>query len=298
MSLGRIQRLDPMILSVCGGTLSAACALFPLNLSVFSFLITYFSALPLFFVGLCWGFPRLILGAIIAFGIFTVGAGFHSALVFCLTTLIPTLLIVYRFQKGDPAGYIVSWVAGLAIFMFLGIMLVLSFQSINVLDILHEWFSFFAEEEAFKKMHGHIVPLIPGISSISWIMMCLVNASLAQRLAVRAKLSPRPYPLPTDSKLYEHWDIVFAIALLLILTDVSLFAFIGKNMALISGVPIFFVGLKVVYAWLKQFDNPKLWMIAIVFMSIFLVWPGIIIVMFGFLEPTLHLSRKWTPNKS
>lgn len=298
MSQERMQRLNPNLLAFCGGILTAAFALFPLKFSILSFLITYFAALPLFFVGLCWGFPMAILGSLTAFGIFTMGAGFNAALVFALTTLLPTLLIVFRFLKGDPAGHIVSWVTGLSLVMFLGILLILSSHSINVLDILNEWFAFFADEEVLKKMHGNIIPLIPGISSISWIMMCLVNASLAQRLAVRAGLSKRPYPLPTDTKLYENWDIVLAVSLLLVLTGIPLFAFMGKNMALISTVPIFFVGLKVVYAWLDQFDNPKLWMIAVVFMSIFLVWPGIIIVMFGVLEPTLHLCQRWTRNKS
>jgi hypothetical protein len=128
--------------------------------------------------------------------------------------------------------------------------------------------------------------------------MCLVNASLAQRLAVKGHLTQRPYPLPQDSQLYENWDLVLAAGLLLILTDISLFAFMGKNIALMSCVPLFLVGLKVVYAWLKQFDNPKFWVAGVIFMSIFLVWPAMFIVMFGILEPTARLSQRWTPNKS
>jgi len=126
----------------------------------------------------------------------------------------------------------------------------------------------------------------------------LVNASLAQRLAVRIALSSRPYPLPTDGQLYESWDLIFTIGLLLTLTGIPLFAFIGKNMALISCAPLFLVGLTTVYAWLEQFDNPKSWIIGIVFISIFLVWPGILIVILGFLEPTLHLRQRWALTKS
>lgn len=298
MSLERFQRIDPTILAICCGSLSAVFGLFPLNFNIFSFLITYFAALPLFFVGFCWGPTHLLIGLLVAFGTFSFGSGIHAGLVFLLTTLLPTLLIVYRYYKGDPAGYIISWVTGLSIVMFLGIMLILASQSISVLDILHEWFRFFADEETLKKMKGGIVPLIPGISSISWIIMCLVNASFGLRLASKTKLPKRAYPLPSDSQVYEQWDVVFIISLLLILTDIPLFAFMGKNIALITCVPIFFVGLKVLNAWLEPFDNSKLWLIAIVFMSIFLVWPGIIIVMFGLLEPMFHLSTRWTPNKS
>ncbi|MDF3033754.1 MAG: rane protein [Alphaproteobacteria bacterium] len=298
MSTNRIGHLDPNLIAVCGGALSAALALFPLKFSIISFLITYFAALPLFFVGLCWGFYRLLLGALVAFGIFSARAGMHAGLVFLITTLAPAFLIVYRFQKGDPAGYIVSWVTGLTIAIFLGVLLALSAYSVNVLDLLRSWFSIFADEQAFRNLHEQIIPLLPGISSISWIMMCLVNASLAQRLAVKGHLTQRPYPLPQDSQLYENWDLVLAAGLLLILTDISLFAFMGKNIALMSCVPLFLVGLKVVYAWLKQFDNPKFWVAGVIFMSIFLVWPAMFIVMFGILEPTARLSQRWTPNKS
>ena len=164
------------------------------------------------------------------------------------------------------------------------------------MDILREWFTLFADEKTLKSLHGRIVSLIPGISSISWILMCLINASLAQRLVMIGGHSQRPYPLPTDTQLYELWDIPLAICLMLVLTDVPLLVFIGENIALISCVPIYFLGLKVAYTWLRQYDNAKLWLIVIVFMSIFLVWPGIIIVMFGILEPTLHLCRRWTPD--
>lgn len=291
-----IHSVDPALVAICGGILSALLALFPLNFSVISFFLTYFAALPLYFVGLSWGLSRLMLAGGVAIGIFTIGAGFHGSLAFILTTFIPALLIVFRIQKGDPAGYIVSWVTGLSIAVFLGVTFVLSSQSINIMDVLQSWFSLFADESSLKGMSSQIVPLLPGLSSISWIMMCLVNASLAARLVVRAKLGQRPYPVAADTQLYENWDIILTLSLLLILTGDALFAFIGKNMALMSCAPLFLVGLKTVYAWLEQFDNPKLWVIIAVFMSIFLVWPGIIIVMFGVLEPTLHLRQRWALN--
>jgi hypothetical protein len=225
------------------------------------------------------------------------GAGIHGGLGFFITTLLPALLMIYRFHKGDPFGYIISWVTGLTIVIFLGILLVLSTQSINVLNLLDSWFAFFADEQSYKKLHGHIIPLLPGISSISWTIMCLVNAAVALLLAIKGHFLHRPFFLPKDTQLYENWDLIFVLSLLLMLTGVPLSAFIGKNIALMSCVPLFSVGLKVVYAWLRQFENPGLWMVGIIFMSIFLVWPAAFIVIFGILEPTVHFHQIWTPNK-
>lgn len=297
MSSQLFHRADPIVLAICGGALCAGFALFPLNFSIISFIVTYFAALPIFFVGLSWGIPRLLVSALVAFTIFAIGSSLQAGAVFFLTTLLPAILIVSRFIKGDPAGYIVSWMTCFAIVLFLSIIIVLSMHSINVLEMIHEWIGFFVDEKTLKGLHGKIIPLFPGISSVTWILMNLVNASLAQRLVVRAHLTSRPYPLPTDNKLYEYWDLVLVLSLLLILTDVPLFAFIGQNLALICCVPLFFLGLKVVYSWLSQFNDPKIWLIIIVFMSILLVWPGMIIVMFGVLEPTLHLCRRWAPKE-
>ena len=297
MSTQRIHHVDPALVAICGGVLSALLALFPLNFSIISFLLTFFAALPLYFVGLSWGLSRLMLAGAVAIGIYTIGAGLPASLNFILTTFIPALLIVFRFQKGDPAGYVVSWITGLSITVFLGVTFVLSSQSINIMDVLHSWASPFADEPSLKEAVDQIIPLLPGLSSISWIMVCFVNAFLAAQLVERVQLGQRPYPVPTDTQFYENWDIILVLSLLLILTADPLFAFIGKNMALMSCIPIFLVGLKTAYAWLEQFDNPKLWMVVVVFMSIFLVGPGVIIVMFGVLEPTLHLRQRWAPNK-
>jgi len=298
MGMNRIQCFEPNLLAVCGGALSAALALCPLSFGAISFFVTYFAPAPLFFVGMCWGVRRLFIGACVALGIFSMGAGIHSGLVFLVITLVPAFLIVYRFQKGDSVGYIISWVVGLAMGIFLVTLLILSAQSMNVLDLLHSWFSFFINDQTFKGFHRYMVCLLPGISSISWVIACFMNASIAQKLAVKAQLAQRPYPLLGKVQLYENWDIVLAFGLLLVVIDIPLFAFIGKNIALMSCIPIFLVGLRVVYVWLRQFENPQVWVVAIALVSFFLVWPMVFIVILGVLEPTVRLGQKWTLHKS
>lgn len=214
-----------------------------------------------------------------------------------LTTFLPAALITLRLQKGDYAGHIVSWITALSITIFLAVTFILSSQSVNILDTLQSWFSLFTDESSVKDMSNWVISLLPALSSISWVMMCLLNASLAARLLTRAQLIQRYYPVPEDSQLHENWDIVLISSLLLMTTTNPLLTFMGKNIALISCIPLFLVGLKVAHAWLEQFDTPKLWMVIIVFMSIFLVWPGIVIVIFGVLEPTLHLRQKWASNR-
>lgn len=297
MKMDRIRGFDPNLIAVLGGALSAACTLFPLNFSILSFLIAFFALLPLFLVGLCWGFSRLLLGSFASLGMVTIGAGPHAGIGYFITTLLPALLMVYRFHKNDPFGYIVSWVTGLTIAIFISVLLILSAQSVNALSLLDAWFAFFADAQTYKKLHGQIIPLLPGISSISWICMCFINAAAALLLAIKGGFINRPYFLPKDAQLHENWDLGLAVCLLLILTDAPLFAFMGKNIALISCVPLFLVGLKVAYAWLRQFENPGLWIVGIIFMSIFLVGPAIFIVIFGILEPTVHFCQRLAPNK-
>jgi hypothetical protein len=288
----RIRQIDPTLLAIFGGALSAALALLPENFSILSFLLGYFASLPLYLIGLIRG--RLSLAAFISFFIVAFVAGkLHPNLIFCLlflsTTLAPCLLIVYRVTQGDSAGSIVSWVVGFMIALFLGVLLVLAAQSINVLDILQSWFSTFRDEANLPA--SQISSFLPSIGAISWMIMHLINALVAKKILVKLNLLP-----PNQSsfqEMPENWDIIMTISLILILTDAPLFAFIGKNSAIMSCIPLFLAGLNVVYTWLERGSNPQLWMISIIVASFLLVWPGIIIVMFGFLEPTLHLRKRW-----
>lgn len=286
--------LTPEYAAILAGTISATLALLPLSFNIISFFLNYFAAFPLYFVGLSWGMRSLTIAALVALAIFTAASGIQPGFVFAITTLAPALLIIYRVHKGDPAGYIVSWITGLTIIIFLAIIMILASQSVNVLDVMKSWFALFSEQIPVKSMNTRLIGLLPGISGISWIIMCLVNASLAQRVASLKNLTQRPYPTSFDHQLYKNWDIILGLGLLLVLTNAPLFAFIGENVALISGIPLFLVGLSAVYAWLGQYENPKIWLIGVIFLSFLLVWPGIIIVLFGILEPTLHLRQRWT----
>jgi hypothetical protein len=278
--------------AILAGIASAVLALLPLRFNLISFFLNYFAAFPLYLIGLSFGIHRLVLAALIALVLYAATAGIQPGLIFTVTTLAPAFLIIYRAHKGDPAGYIISWITGLAIVIFMAVVVILASQSTNVLDVFKSWFALFTEQTPIKSMNSRLISLLPGISGISWIIMCLVNASLARHLA--ALIRKRPSITSFDNQFHKNWDIIFGLGLLLALTNAPLFAFIGENVALISCAPIFLVGLSVVYAWLTQYANPKIWLVGIAFLSFLLVWPAVVIVLLGVLEPTLHLRQRWT----
>lgn len=293
-----ILQENPVLLSLCAGILSVLLGIFPLHLGVFSFLITYFSALPLYFVGLTYGFSHLALASFCAFCGFTIHAGLTGSFVFFGVTIFPALLLIFRVQKGDTLGHILSWFTGLSIAIFLIFIFIFSPQSIQVLENLQTTMGSFTKDPAFQNIKiQQIMHLLPALSSISWILMSLINALCAQRLTNVFQLKQRIF-FHTDGFVpSKNWDIIFIAGLLFTLTKIPLLDLIGKNIILMSGIPIFLVGLKIVYTWLKQFKNEKRWMFGIIFLSIFLVWPMIIIVILGVLEPTLHLYNRLASNE-
>jgi hypothetical protein len=82
MSSQLFHRADPIVMAIFGGALCAGFALFPVHFSIISFIVTFFSALPLFFVGLSWGLPRLLIGSLVAFVIFSIGSSFQNGMGF------------------------------------------------------------------------------------------------------------------------------------------------------------------------------------------------------------------------
>src|SRR4051812_27863183 len=96
--------------AILAGIVSAVLALLPLSFNLISFFLNYFAALPLYLIGLSCGIHRLTPAALVALALYVATAGIQPGLIFSITTLAPAFLIVYRLHKGDPGGYIISWV--------------------------------------------------------------------------------------------------------------------------------------------------------------------------------------------
>lgn len=149
-----------------------------------------------------------------------------------------------------------------------------------------------APQEA-ARISQSFAELFPGIMILSILISLTVNILVTLRILEKA--SPELYPpLQTeDFQISSYWDIIFLIGLLLILTKYEMFAFIGKNVLLLSCVPLYLYGLRIISSWLNQLENWWLWFVFAIVLSLVLVWPAMLIVLLGLLEPVLKIRKRF-----
>jgi hypothetical protein len=307
-----LKRINPFGIAVLGGIISASFSSIPPSFLFFAILFNYFSALPLYFVAFGWGWKHCFTACITAFLCFVFLSTEKVILVQLISIYIPALIVsasvLHRTKVADrsdsqlvnsttyqwyPAGYSISWVSLYGIFLVAILTFFVLPDSASPEQILKEWLGKFIDLSTIKDVSPLFFRVIPSISIISTIFTSLVNAVVTQRLLASLRLNRRPYPTPNDFLIHTHWDIVFALGLILQLTDHRLFAFMGSNIILISCVPLFLLGLTVAKAWLSQFEETQIWLYLLVVLCFLLVWPGLFVVGLGILEPLLNLRQRF-----
>lgn len=302
-----LRNINPTVIAVLGGLVCAAFSLVPLSFSILALILNYFSSLPLYLVAFGWGWQKGARACFVTFLIFLVSLGVSASFALSVTTLIPVLTISAAFlhrvsaskdgseeMEWYPARYSISWITGCALVLFLGFTAYLMTKYATPEEAIKEWFSALEKQTYIKDVNAKLMGVFPGIIAVSWIVMNLVNAAIAQRILQKYVLNIRPYPGLRDRLLHQNWDIILICGVMLELTDHPLFAFIGTNVAVISCVPLYLLGLSVVRTWLNQVEEARIWIFCIVVLSFLLVWPGLIVVLLGVLEPSLKLSQRFT----
>lgn len=305
----KIRSLNPTLIAILGGGLCSAFSLLPLSFSFFALVLNYFATLPLYLVAFAWGWQKGAQACFVTFLIYFLFFGVLTSFALSITTLLPVLTIVASFlhkipiqeNKTDkkgwyPAGYTISWATGYALILFLLFTAYLMTQYATPEEAVKEWFAALGKQTLLKEVNPKLMWVFPGIIAVSWITMNLVNALIAQKILQKYTLNIRPYPGPMDRRLHQNWDIILVCGIMLELTGQPLFAFIGTNIVVICCIPLYLLGLSVVHTWLQQVEEARIWIFCIVILSFLLVWPGLIVVVFGILEPSLKLSQRFKKN--
>lgn len=144
----------------------------------------------------------------------------------------------------------------------------------------------------FFNISRKVVAVLPGVITVASLLNMMVTVYAASRIAQKLTLPHRPFPLPGDFYIPRHWDIVFVLGLMLQLTGIENVVFIGKNLTIISCLPLYCLGLSTVSLWLRGQENGNLWLGLLIVLSLILVWPGMMVVFLGLVEPAMELQKR------
>ncbi len=299
----KIFEISPLRLSILCGMLSAA-----LSCSSALPFTKFIFFLPFVFLGYLWLTPILIVSFIhgskygliaggIVIGIEILLAGPGAASLTFGAALFPALYLAHlsRYNLASPLSLRLGESFSRVCFVYLCLMIV-SITFIFDIDSIkltaNTLLTALAPQEA-ARISQSFAELFPGIMILSILLSLTVNTLVT--LKILEKASPELYPPPQieDFQIPSYWDIIFLIGLLLILTKYEMFAFIGKNVLLLSCVPLYLYGLRIIGSWLNQLENWWLWFVFAIVLSLVLVWPAMLIVLLGLLEPVLKIRNRF-----
>jgi Predicted membrane protein (DUF2232) len=295
-------------LAVLAGVVSSALFLCLLTGVPGMVLFAYFVQLPLMFAGLAMGLTASMVAVAGALLINGVIAGAVATVIYGLIQALPALIVVRQALLSRRQGEDLEWyppglllaqltcLAGLGI----GIVFLMLLDHPGGLQGAIEEFLASAlvemgalEAEAVPSSElGPWMFLFPGLMATSWLVMIVLNAVLAQALAVRLGWNRRPSPDLTGLELPSWlWPALGAAALVALLGEHG-WGFLGRSLVIVFVVPYVFLGLAVIHTLVRRWSHPS-WLLAAVYGALVLLgWPILAVLLLGFVEDWAHLRRR------
>jgi hypothetical protein len=295
-------------IAVLAGVVSAALFLCLLTGVPGMVLFAYFVQLPLMFVGLAMGLTASMVAVASALLINGVIAGAVATMIYGLIQALPALIVVRQALLSRQQGQDAEWyppglllaqltcLAGLGI----GVAFLLLLDHPGGLQGAIEAFLASAlvemgaiEAEAAPSAElGPWMFLFPGLMATSWLVMIVINAVLAQALAVRLGWNRRPSPDLTRLELPSWlWPALGAAGLVALLGDQG-WGFLGRSLLIVFVVPYVLLGLAVIHTLVRRWSHPG-WLLAAVYAALVLLgWPILAVLLLGFVEDWAHLRRR------
>ncbi len=304
------------LIALGAGVLAALAATAFLSRAPGALMLVYFADLPLFMAGFAFGPQAAAIGG--AAGFMTAGliGGGLAAGVFGIMQALPVWLVVRQLLLQRPAavagsaepdgqiewypiGDMLCWLTFFAAAMLV-VMTLTSLtgdQGLSVLvstnlDEILKGLAPHWDEEHRASMVAVIVPMFPGAIGISWLVMTVVNATLAHGILTRLKkiLRPSPTYAALDLPQWISWPLV--LSALLALLGSGEMEYTGRNLAMILVVPFFFLGLAVVHTWARRVTYSGMVLTAFYLVLVLSGWATIVVAGVGMAELWVGLRHR------
>lgn len=291
------------LIAIGAGVLSAFAAMTLFGRTPGALIFVYLASLPLFMVGLSAGPRAVTLGGAVGFMVAGLLGGGMAAGVFGLMQALPAWLVVKQslLQRpaGAPGGQPIRYPAGSTLCwltMLAGAMLAVAamaslfddrtFSAVVTSNLDSIFKAIAPEHDAAQRssMVEVITPMFPGAVGVSWVLMSIVNATLAQGILVRMGRNLRPSPAYAGLELpqWMSWPMIGSAALALL--GSGEIEYTGRNLAMVLAVPYFFLGLAVVHTWAHRLSYTGLMLGSFYLVLLVSGWAMLVVAGVGMLE--------------
>lgn len=293
-----------LLKTLLGGFASAAlglCALvFPFPGAV---VLSYFSLLPLFLVGLGLGLRPLYGASVLVIALSFLVDTPLSVLQTMLAILLGPIFLVNRalLYRTKSSGEFYWYPSAELLKMFtlsLGAFLILAFgvyfyttQGEDPQTYILKLLEVLDPQKQIGKDAEYVLatafPLLPGLFSISWGLMVLINGAMAQGILVRLKKNLRPSPSLETLDVPKSFSLLFAACLLLSFISIGYTDVLAKNLACVLAFPFFLVGLGVGHRLIQKTSHTTI-ALTLFYLLLLFFWPILIVMGVGLLKPWIE----------
>ncbi|WP_448187495.1 DUF2232 domain-containing protein [Azospirillum sp. sgz301742] len=293
-----------------GGAVSALLYVSVVFAGVGALILGYLAPLPLLLVGLWFGFAATgIAGVVGAALVLTATGSLVGPLGYVLTGAAPAAfvarqaLLARQNEKGGvewyPPGLLLLGLTGFGIAAFFAAVVLALGEPGGLEGLVRRTLQGMAQrfagpgETPPPPNAFWMAPALPGLVVVSWLVMTIVNAALAQGLLMRFGRNRRPPMRLTELELPGWVVLVFAgvCAAALVLPDGL--DFLALNVALVLSLPFGLAGLSVVHAFAHR-QTAKVALLVGFYLFLFLFgWPILFMIGLGVIEQWIGLRRRW-----
>jgi hypothetical protein len=271
-------------------------------------LLAYMTQLPLFLAGLWLGAGAAALAGITGTLLLFVGNDLDAlgAAIFAAINAGPVILLVRQALLARPRrdgtlawyppGLLAAWLAALALGGFAAVLLLFGGpQGVQsaLRDLLVEVLDRVARRPIANRdqfVEG-LAMVIPGIVAASWMIMAIVNGTLAQGVLARFGANWRPSPDLAGLGLPKWLPAALGLAAAAIVFGDG-WRFVGINAMIALSVPFCLAGLAVLHAAARRLSHPVMALVAFYTVAALFGWPFVAIAVLGLLESWLGLRYR------
>ncbi len=284
-------------------------------------LLAYLTALPLFVVGLSMGWTAAAIAGVGGAVMVALAAGFTFGLVFLLMFGGPVAFLVQRAllsrPEGDdpttgriewyPTGLLILWLVGMAVALVVLMAMMASGSEGGlrglVAEAVDQLIGNIAVTPPEQRAVGAEVQLFqetlvlygPGVFALSWTLMIMVNAALAQGVLSGRGNALRPSP--SLSRIdFPYWaPFVLAAFALVGVMDFLGFGYLAVNLTMIAALPFLMAGLGVVHAATSALPGRLLVLTGIYLLVLVLPFVQSAMVLIGLADHWFGIRRRIWP---
>lgn len=297
------------LLAVSGGSLSGVAMLAAMSGSPLGVLFVYLAPLPLLLVGLGLGPMPFGFAAASGLGVALAFGGFTTVGLYGGMHVIPSWLIVQqalRPRSTSPDGYQTAGHVLTSVTLLVAFVLVVTAMAgrgsgieegiRELLDSVARTAAPALDNSQRTLLVEEVAPLFLGFSAVTWIVMLVVNAVLAQRLLSNRGMSRRPTPRWSELRIPAWFDYVLVVGAVAALSLGGDYGFVARNAMIVLLTPYFFVGLAVVHQIARRTSMPAM-MLTVFYMMllVFFVVAAVLVAALGIAEQWVGVRRRMLP---